>query len=142
VPSSLTTEQVLALLAEAPTRIAALTAGVSPAQLRHAPTRDEWSANEVLAHLRSCADVWGSCIATIIAEDRPTIRAINPRTGSRARTSPTSSLGVALDASTNERSTEDGDLSAPSASTRVLLVRAREDLEVARATRRIIAPAS
>ncbi len=141
MPSSLTTEQVLALIAEAPTRIAALRRCLTGAAAT-GTTRDEWPANEVLAHLRSCADVWGSCIATIIAEDRPTIRAINPRTGSRARTIPTSSLGVALDASTNERSTEDGDLSAPSASTRVLLVRAREDLEVARATRRIIAPAS
>ena len=34
----------------------------------------------MLAHLRSCADVWGGCIAAIIAKDRPTLRAINPRT--------------------------------------------------------------
>jgi hypothetical protein len=34
----------------------------------------------VLAHLRACADVWGNCIVTMIAEDRPTLRAINPRT--------------------------------------------------------------
>jgi hypothetical protein len=34
----------------------------------------------VLAHLRSCADVWGDCIATIIRQDRPVIRAVNPRT--------------------------------------------------------------
>jgi len=34
----------------------------------------------VLAHLRSCADVWGNCIAAILAEDRPTLRAVNPRT--------------------------------------------------------------
>lgn len=26
------------------------------------------------------ADVWGNCILTIIKEDRPTIRAVNPRT--------------------------------------------------------------
>lgn len=51
-------------------------------------------------------------------------------------------LGVALDPSTNEWSTEDGDLSLPSGTTRVLLVRAREDLEVARATRRILTSAS
>ncbi len=76
---SLTIEQVLALLAETPQRIAALTADLDPAQLRARPDPDEWSAIEVLAHLRSCADVWGGCIATILAEDRPTIRAINPR---------------------------------------------------------------
>jgi hypothetical protein len=76
---SITTEQILALLAEAPPRIAALTAGLVPAQLRANPDHDEWSANDVLAHLRSCADVWGNCIAVIIAEDTPTIQAINPR---------------------------------------------------------------
>jgi hypothetical protein len=48
--------------------------------LQTAPSPGEWSANEVLGHLRACADVWGDCIATILAEDEPTIRAINPRT--------------------------------------------------------------
>jgi uncharacterized damage-inducible protein DinB len=68
------------MLAVTPPRIAALTAGLVPAQL-HAPgSHGEWSANDVLAHMRSCADVWGNCIAMIIAEDMPTIRAINPRT--------------------------------------------------------------
>ena len=77
---SLTIEQVLALLEEGPRRIAALTDGLSPAQLRASPSDGGWSANDVLAHLRSCADVWGGCIATIIAEDRPTLRAVNPTT--------------------------------------------------------------
>jgi hypothetical protein len=81
VPSrSLTIEQVLSLLAETPSRLEALTAGLAPAQLRTAPSPDAWSANDVLAHLRACADVWGGCIATIIAEERPTLRAVNPRT--------------------------------------------------------------
>jgi hypothetical protein len=35
----------------------------------------------VSAHLRACVDVWGGCIAAIIAEERPTLRAVNPRTG-------------------------------------------------------------
>lgn len=77
---SLTIEQVLALLAETPRRIGALSSGLTPDQLRTKPGVDEWSANDVLAHLRSCADVWGDCIATIITEDAPTIRAMNPRT--------------------------------------------------------------
>jgi DinB superfamily len=78
--SSLTIEQVLTLLAATPPRIDALTADLTPAQLQTAPNHDEWSANDVLAHLRACADVWGNCIATMIAEDRPTLRAVNPRT--------------------------------------------------------------
>ena len=78
--SSLTIEQVLALLAETPPRIAALTAGLVPAQLHTAPNHDGWSANDVLAHLRACADVWGNCMMAIVAQDRPTLRAVNPRT--------------------------------------------------------------
>ena len=77
---SLTIEQVLTLLAETPQRVAALTAGLAPAQLHTTPNHDEWSVNDVLAHLRACADVWGSCIAAMIAEDTPTLRAVNPRT--------------------------------------------------------------
>ena len=76
----LTTQQVLTLLAETPTRIAALTAGLAPAELHTSPTLDQWSANQVLAHLRACADVWGDCIAAIIAKDQPTLQAANPRT--------------------------------------------------------------
>ena len=77
---SLTIEQVLTLLAETPPRLAALTADLSPAQLHTRPTHDGWSAHEVLAHLRACADVWGNCIVAMIAQDTPTLRAVNPRT--------------------------------------------------------------
>jgi hypothetical protein len=78
--TSLTIEQVLTLLAVTPQRIAALTDDIEQAQL-HAPLKqDQWSANDVLAHLRACADVWGNCIAEMIAEERPTLRAVNPRT--------------------------------------------------------------
>jgi hypothetical protein len=81
VPSrSLAIQQVLTLLAETPSRIAALTADLPPAHLHTSPNPDEWSANDVLAHLRACADVWGTCIMAMIAEDTPTLRAVNPRT--------------------------------------------------------------
>jgi hypothetical protein len=76
----LTIDRVLTDLTEQPKTIAALTAGLPRARLHRAPSRDEWSINDVLAHLRSCSDMWGKYIATIIAEDHPTIRAMNPRT--------------------------------------------------------------
>lgn len=78
--TALTIERVLTDLAEQPTTIAALTAGVPRARLHRAPSRDEWSINDVLAHLRSCSDMWGKYIATILAEDHPTIRVMSPRT--------------------------------------------------------------
>jgi DinB family protein len=77
---SLTIEQVMTRLAEHPPRIATLTEGLTPTQLRACPSPDEWSANDVLAHLRSCADVWGNYIRLILTEDRPKIRAVSPRT--------------------------------------------------------------
>jgi hypothetical protein len=77
---TITIEQTLSLLAAAPQRIAELTADLTPVQLRTAPGPDEWSAIEVLAHLRACADQWGGSIVAMLAEDHPTLRAINPRT--------------------------------------------------------------
>ncbi len=68
-----TIEQILTILAETPSRITALTTILEPAQLQAKPNCDEWSANDILAHLRACADVWGHCIALIITQDKPTI---------------------------------------------------------------------
>ena len=81
VPSrSLTIEQILTLLAATPQRLTTLTAGLAPGQLHTRPSADEWSVNDVLAHLRACADVWGACMEAMVAEDMPTLRAINPLT--------------------------------------------------------------
>lgn len=76
----LSKEQVLELLEESPRRIEALTSRVAPARLRTAASADEWSATLVLAHLRSCADVWIDCILTIVFEDHPTLLAVSPKT--------------------------------------------------------------
>jgi hypothetical protein len=76
---TLSTQQILSLLTAAPTQIAEATAGLTPAQLRTSPRAGEWSANDVLAHLRACADVWGGDMARVLAENEPTIRAVNPR---------------------------------------------------------------
>ena len=78
--TELTRDEVLSALTDQPRSIAALTAGLPRARLHRPPRREEWALNDVLAHLRSCSDMWGKYIATIIAEDRPTIRAMNPTT--------------------------------------------------------------
>ena len=101
--SSLTNEQVLTLLAETPSRLAALTAGATPAQLHTPPRPGEWSVNDILAHLRSCSDVWGGCIATLLAEDKPTIRAVNPTTWINSTDYPKQKFQPSLRAFTQQR---------------------------------------
>jgi hypothetical protein len=99
----LTPEQILTLLSDAAPRIGALTARLSAAQARTAPAEGEWSVNEVLAHLRSCADVWGGCIARIVAEDRPTFRAVDPRTWIKKKNYPRLEFGPSLRAFGRQR---------------------------------------
>ncbi len=76
----LSIEQILTMLAVTPSRLADLTQGLSPAQLLELPEPGEWSARDVLAHLRACADMWGKYIVRILNEDRPTFKAVNPTT--------------------------------------------------------------
>ena len=71
-------QQVLSALEEQPKKIAQLTHGL-PTRRLHDRTDGDWSINDVLAHLRSCSDVWGKYIAIIVEEDHPTFRAVNPR---------------------------------------------------------------
>ena len=71
--------QVMEQLRTTPVRLREVTAGVAPETLRTPPAPDEWSANEVLAHLRACSDRWGECATRIVEEDHPRLRATNPR---------------------------------------------------------------
>ena len=98
-----TIEQLLTMLAETPPRIAALTAGLATSLLRTAPNPGEWSANDVLAHLRSCADVWGNYIKLILAAEKPTIRAVNPTTWIKKTDYPEQEFRVLLQAFTAQR---------------------------------------
>lgn len=80
IHSSLSAAEVLTILGASCERIAASTRGLNSAQLRAAPTSGEWSPVEILAHLRACDDVWGSCITRIVTERHPEITALSPRT--------------------------------------------------------------
>jgi hypothetical protein len=100
---SLTIEQVLTLLATTPQRVAAVTTDLAPAQLRAAPSPGEWSLNDVLAHLRSCADARGEFIRAILAEDRPTLRAIDPTTWIKQTDYPELEFGPSFRAFTRQR---------------------------------------
>jgi DinB superfamily len=99
----LTNADILAMLATAPARLAALTAGLAPAQLQAAPAPAAWSANQVLAHLRACADMWGNCIQAMLTHDRPTLRAVNPRTWINSTNYREQAFQRSLDAFTTQR---------------------------------------
>jgi len=100
---SLTIEQVLTQLEENPARLTALTASLAPAQLQTRPGPAEWSFNDILAHLRSCSDMWGKAITTILAEDHPTLRAVNPTTWIKQTNYPELEFRPSLRAFTRQR---------------------------------------
>jgi hypothetical protein len=75
----LTVDEVMAILPETPRRIAALTDGLTPTELRASPGPDAWSVSYVLAHLRACHDVLGGNIQRIVAEDTPRWKRESPR---------------------------------------------------------------
>lgn len=76
-------EQILTLLAETPQRLATLTDGIEASLLHSKVGEDAWSVNDILAHLRSCADIWGQSITAMIAQDHPRLAYVSPRTWQR-----------------------------------------------------------
>ena len=99
----LTIDQNLTLLAATPGRIAGLTQGLTPAQLRTPPEPGEWSARDVLAHLRACSDMWGKYITLILSEDHPTYKAMNPTTWIKQTNYLEQEFGPSLQAFTTQR---------------------------------------
>ncbi len=46
----------------------------------HARSKEEpWSPNDVLAHIRCCADVWGGSMEKMLEQDHPKLGYIHPR---------------------------------------------------------------
>jgi len=70
---------VLKLLSATPKKIARIAQGFNEQQLNRRPDVDAWSAKEIVAHLRACAEVWGRSIDRMLTEDHPTIRYVSPR---------------------------------------------------------------
>jgi DinB superfamily len=99
----LTVDEIMAILPETPRRMAALTEGLTPMQLRASPEPDAWSVNDVLAHLRACHDVLGGNIQRIVAEDRPTWKGMNPRAWIRKTDYPEWEFAPAFDAFKKQR---------------------------------------
>ena len=70
---------VLSALSETSREIARVTQGCTDRQLHRKPEAQAWSAHEIVAHLRACAEVWGRSIERMLTEDHPTIRYVSPR---------------------------------------------------------------
>ena len=66
-------QKYLVLLAETPRRFAAFSAGVTASQLAAPPAPGEWSALQILSHLRACEDNWGYSVLAMLALDQPVL---------------------------------------------------------------------
>jgi DinB superfamily len=71
--------EYLRLLEQAPTRIGAATRGVAADRLHARTDAEPWSVNDILAHVRSAADVRERFIADMARGDRTTLRYVSPR---------------------------------------------------------------
>jgi hypothetical protein len=72
-------EKYLNLLEETPRRLLKSTKPFAEGRLQQRTAKETWSANDILAHLRSCADVWGDSIERMLAEENPTVAYRHPR---------------------------------------------------------------
>jgi hypothetical protein len=76
-------ERILAELEGTPGRLTDLTSGMRDDVLHNAPDNKSWSAAEILAHLRACADNWTYSIYAALAENTPELTDINERKWAR-----------------------------------------------------------
>lgn len=72
-------EKYLEILSETPNSIAKSVRGLEDARLRFKADSKSWSVNDILAHLRSCADLWTHSIYAMLAETEPVFSDINER---------------------------------------------------------------
>jgi hypothetical protein len=71
--------EYLSLLENTIRRISALTGNLTDEQLALSPGKRDWSAVEILAHLRGCNDVWTHSIYAMLAENHPTLALLDER---------------------------------------------------------------
>lgn len=96
-------EKVIEALADMPLRIESLSKGLDKTFLHLRSEEESWSPNDILAHMRACADVWGKSIMAMISQDHPTLRYISPRTWIRKTNYPDLDFHVSLEAFSKQR---------------------------------------
>ena len=72
-------EKYLSILSQTPPRIQQAAKGWDEARLQSKTGDKAWSVNEILAHLRACADLWTHSIYAMLAEKQPVFSDINER---------------------------------------------------------------
>ena len=72
-------EKYLQLLEETTDRIMSVSHGLEDARLQFKPNKKSWSVNDILAHLRSCSDLWTHSIYAMLAEHEPAFSDIDER---------------------------------------------------------------
>lgn len=72
-------KKYLVVLSETPQRIVQAVEDIDEVHLRQRTDAKSWSANDILAHLRSCADLWTHSIYAMLAENEPEFSDINER---------------------------------------------------------------
>lgn len=72
-------QNYLRLLEETPQRISIVTCGVDESRLQFKADKKSWSVNDILAHLRSCSDLWSHSIYAMLAENEPVFSDISER---------------------------------------------------------------
>ncbi len=73
------TAELLVQLAVIPRTLSLAGQRLSDEQLHFKIEPEAWSINDILAHVRACADVWGKSIRSMLTEDHPTLRYTSPR---------------------------------------------------------------
>ena len=96
-------EAVLKQLAATPRQLAALSRHWDDSRLQARPGDETWSPNEILGHLRVCADVWGKSIMAMIMQDHPTMRYVSPRSRLKKTNYLQLEFGVSLEAFAQQR---------------------------------------
>jgi uncharacterized damage-inducible protein DinB len=69
----------LGIISGTPEQIGLLVKGLEEDRLQYKTDARSWSVNDILAHLRSCADLWTHSIYAMLAEKEPSFSDVNER---------------------------------------------------------------
>ena len=72
-------EKYLKCVEDTQIRIIRAANGLDETSLHFEPDKNSWSANDILAHIRACADLWTHSIYAMLAENEPEFSDINER---------------------------------------------------------------